>query len=148
MNGKRSSSRHMAMVIAFANVLALTASHSHAQSQQPQPIVPYIQQHLGLDEDQVRSALGILLVFARERLPKPQFDQLARRMPNAEMLMGQTRAGGVVTGPLDDEGEYEVALTRLGIAPQSAGQFAPLVQQYLGLAGYYEERDALSRVFD
>jgi len=134
--------------ITFASLLALFTLPAHAQSQPAKPIVPYLQEHLGLEEHQVRDALGVLLVFARERLPKPQFDQLARRMPNAAMLLEQTRSRGIVTGPLDDESEYEAALTKLGIAPQSAAQFAGVVQQYLGMAGYYEERDVLSRVFD
>jgi hypothetical protein len=89
-----------------------------------------------------------LLVFARERLPKPEFDQLAKRMPNAENIMQQTHLRGVVTHPVDDLDDYEAVLTNLGISEQSAASFAPAVLEYLSSVGYSEERDILSRVVD
>ncbi len=50
-----------------------------------------------LNHVQARGALGALLVYAREQLPKPQFDQLATRFPNAEILMENVKAQGIVT---------------------------------------------------
>jgi hypothetical protein len=64
-------------------------------------------------------------------------------MPNADQLMNDAHARGVVTGPLDDRSEYEAALGNLGMAQQLAVQFSPVVLEYLGAAGYDEERDML-----
>lgn len=135
-------------ITVLAGLLAFFALPPLARAQAAQSIVPYLEQHLGLNEGQTRAALGVLLVFARERLPKPQFDQLARRMPNAELLMEQTRQRGIVTGPLDGTDDYAAALERLGIAPPVAARLGPTVLEFLNMAGYYEEHDVLSRVLD
>jgi hypothetical protein len=111
-------------------------------------IIPQLQEQFGLNESQVRGALGALLVFARERLPKQDFDQLARRIPNAERAMQQVKQQGIVTGPLDNLGEYEASLSSLGIGQPLASQFAPAVLGYLGAAGYERERDMLARVLN
>lgn len=134
---------------AFGCILAMAILQEFAAAAQSlQPIVPYLQERLGINESQAKGGLGALLVFARERLPKPDFDRLARRMPNAEYIMDQTHVRGVVTRPLDDLDEYEDAITNLGISEQSAASFAPAVLAYLESAGYYEERDILSRALD
>lgn len=138
----------LAAAVALAAVIILCVPFDLVRSQGLQPIVPYMEERLGLDEQQVRSGLGALLIYSREHLPKPQFDQLARRMPNAELLMDDTRLRGVVTAPLDDRAEFEAALVNLGIAPQVAAQFGPVVLEFLGSAGYSEERDVLSRALD
>ena len=111
-------------------------------------IIPQLQEQFGLNESQVRGALGALLVFARERLPKQDFDQLAQRIPNAERAMQQVKQQGIVTGPLDNLGEYEASLSSLGIGQPLASQFAPAVLGYLGAAGYQRERDILARVLN
>ena len=111
-------------------------------------IIPQLEDQFGLNESQVRGALGALLVFARDRLAKQDFDQLAQRIPNAEQAMQQVKLQGIVTGPLDNLGEYEAALSSLGIGQPLASQFAPAVLGYLGAAGYQRERDILARVLN
>lgn len=111
-------------------------------------LVAQLQQTFGISEGQVNGALGTLLVYAREKLPKPQFDELAARMPRAEVAMQSVKSQGIVTGPLDRESEYEEALSHVGIPPALAPKFAPAVIAYLGVAGYTRERDMLARVFD
>lgn len=139
---------HLKRTAAFGCILAMFILQDLAVAQSGQAIVPYLQERLGLNESQVKGGLGALLVFARERLPKPEFDRLARRMPNAENIMDQTHLRGVVTRPIDDLDEYEGVLANLGISQQSAASFAPAVMAYLDSAGYYEERDILSRALD
>lgn len=117
-------------------------------AQAGQSIIPELQERLGLSESQVRGALGALLVFVRDRLPKPQFDELANRIPNAERIMQDVKLQGIVTGPLDDIDDYEASLASLGIGHPLASQFAPAVVESLGAAGFYRERDMLSRVLD
>src|SRR5690349_18619492 len=67
-----------------------------------QQMIPYLQHRFGLNEPQVRGALGALLVYARDRLPKPDFDDFAARIPNADRIMQEVKLRGIVTGPLDD----------------------------------------------
>ena len=57
--------------------LACFAFHPHAVAAEPGPsIIPQLQERLGLSEAQVRGSLGALLIFVRERLPKPEFDRV------------------------------------------------------------------------
>jgi hypothetical protein len=133
--------------VARAALLACLMLLSHAFAAAPgQAIVPNLQDRFGLNEGQVRGALGALLVFVRERLPKPDFDQLAKSIPNAEHIMQDVKLRGIVTRPLDNIEDYESSLASLGIGQPLASQFAPAVVQYLGAAGYTRERDLLVRV--
>ena len=120
-----------------------------AVAQRPgQTIVADLQQQLGLSEAQVRGALGALLVYARERLPKPEFDDLAQDIPNADRIMQDVKQSGIVTKPLDRIEDYEKALSGLGIGEPLASQFAPAVVAALGAAGLTRERDLLARAID
>ena len=87
-------------------------------------------------------------MFAREQLPKPDFDDLAETIPNADRIMQDVKLRGVVTRPIDDMGDYEAALSSLGIGQPLASQVAPAVLQALGETGHTRERDILARVID
>jgi hypothetical protein len=134
-------------VIAVAYLMAGLLAYEHAAVAQPgRSITPILQDRLGLTEQQVRGALGALLLFVRERLPKPEFDQFARTIPNAEHIMQEVKQRGIVTGPLDTLDEYEASLESLGIGQPLASQVVPAVVQSLTEAGHVRERDILVRV--
>lgn len=140
---------HLSGAAVLAWLLACFALNEQAHAaQSAHSIIPQLQEQFGLNESQVRGALGALLVFARERLPKPEFDQLAQRIPNAERAMHEVKMLGIVTGPLDTRAEYEASLSSLGMGQPLASQFAPAVLGYLAAAGYERERDILARVLD
>ena len=129
--------------------LACFSFHPHAFAADPGlSIIPQLQERFGLHESQVRGALGALLIFLRERLPKPEFDQVSRRIPNASHIMRETHQRGIVTRPLDDIGDYQTSLASLGIGQPLASQFAPAVVEYLGAAGFQQERNILLRVMN
>jgi Protein of unknown function VcgC/VcgE (DUF2780) len=127
--------------------LACFAFHPHAVAAEPGPsIIPQLQERLGLSEAQVRGSLGALLIFVRERVPKPEFDRVAQSIPNADRIMRETRLNGIVNGPLDDIGDYQASLANLGIGQPLASQIAPAVVECLGAAGFQQERSILLRV--
>lgn len=131
-------------VVILVWMLAASVANGPAVAAPPgQSIIPVLQDQLGLSEQQVRGALGALLVFVREDLPKPEFDVLAQTIPNAERVMQEAKSRGIVTGPLDDISEFEAALSNIGIGQPLASQFAPAVVQALTNAGYVRERDIL-----
>jgi Protein of unknown function VcgC/VcgE (DUF2780) len=142
-NSRRSL--HSWRALLFACLLASVMTPGYAPAQAGRSIVPMLQERLGLEEKQVRGALGALLVFVREQLPKPDFNDLARVIPNADRIMQEVKRLGIVTKPLDDIGEYEAALATLGIGQPLASQFAPAVLQALGETGHTRERDILAR---
>jgi len=133
---------------AIANVvLACLILNSAVVVAQPRDsLVVYLQQRLGLSEPQARGALGALLVYAQQRLPKTDFDSLAARVPNATSIMQQVKLQGIVTGPLDDMDHYEKALASLGIGQPLAAQIGPAVLEYLGATGHDLERDILAGI--
>ena len=135
--------RRVIAVCVLAFTLAATQTWAAAPSQ---TIVPVLQERLGLNEAQVRGALGALLVFVRERLPKPDFDDLAATIPNADRIMQDVKLQGIVNMPLDDMDDYEAALSNLGIGQPLAAHFAPAVLQALADTGQVRERDTLARV--
>jgi hypothetical protein len=125
------------------------AAKDYAFAQQARAgMIEQLQQRFGLREPQVRGALGALLVYAREQLPKPEFDEFAQSIPDAYHIMDEVKARGVVTRPLDDIEDYETSLASLGIARPIAAQFAPAVLELLGAAGRVNERDTLARLLD
>ena len=111
-------------------------------------IAPQLQERFGLSEAQVRGALGALLVFVQQRLPKTQFARLSKSIPNADYIMHEARMRGIVTRPLDDIDDYEASLAKLGIGQPLASQFAPAVLEYLGASGFEPERRMLASVLD
>ena len=141
--------RHPTIVVLVCVLVCWFAVHEPAAAQAARnTIIPQLQQRFGLSDGQVRGALGALLVYARDRLPKPDFDQLAERIPDADQIMQQVKMRGIVTGPLDNIDDYEASLSSLGIGKPVAAQFPPAVLEYLGAAGYTRERDILARVLD
>ena len=85
--------RYLALA-ALTCFIACFTVYEHAVAQPGQSIIPHLQDRFGLREMQVRGALGALLVYAHDRLPKPQFDELAQRIPNAELHHGTGEVAG------------------------------------------------------
>jgi hypothetical protein len=147
MNTSHHRPRYWTLLPIAACVVALFCAPMHVQAAAPgQSIVPLLQERLGLSETQVRGGLGALLVFAREKLTKQDFDDLAVTIPNADRIMQEVKLRGVVNGPLDDRDDYETALSNLGIGQPLASQFAPAVLESLAATGHARERDILARV--
>lgn len=108
-------------------------------------IVPVLQDRFGLDEQQIRGALGALLVYVRERLPKPDFDELAQTIPNADRIMQEVKQRGIVTAPLDNSDDFEATLANVGIGQPLAAQFAPAVIAALKETGHERQSQILTR---
>jgi hypothetical protein len=135
--------------LALLIVLWTCAAPQAIGAAQPgQRLLPVLQERFGLSEGQVRDALGALLVFTRERLPKPEFDEFARTIPNADLLMQQVVQRGIVTKPIDDLDEYEAVLGNAGISTANAAAFAPAILDELRAMGHDRERDILARALN
>lgn len=138
--------KHISVVMLLALLACSTPHESVLAATQGQDVAAYLENQFGLNDRQARGALGALLVFAREQLPKPQFDQLVVRFPNADILMEEAQQEGIVTRPLDYISEYEKSLASLDIGPKVAAQIAPAVVKYLGAVGYDEEQAILQGI--
>jgi hypothetical protein len=145
---RRTQSWRVRLVSVIVNVLlaCLILDSNAIVAQASGNLVVYLEQRLGLSEPQARGALGALLVYAQQRLPKTDFDSLAARVPNADSIMQQVKLRGIVTGPLDDMDHYEKALASLGIGQPLASRIGPAVLEYLGATGHDLERDILAGI--
>jgi hypothetical protein len=147
MAGISYSPRGQLFVVAWLMAL-LIGSQPTLAAAPGQNIFPILRDKLGLTDVQARGAAGALLVYVRARLPKPEFDELAESIPNAERIMDEVKLRGIVTRPLDDLEDYETALGNLGIGQPLASQVAPTIVQALGATGHTRERDILAGVLD
>jgi hypothetical protein len=147
MNAAQNLVRSRRLLVAAWLLAGLLAPlYLHAADDPGRHIIPVLRERLGLSEPQVRSALGALLVFVRERLTKTEFNDLAETIPNAQRIMQDVKLRGVVNAPLDDLDEYEATLSNVGIGQPLASQFVPAVLQALADTGHLHERDILARV--
>jgi hypothetical protein len=147
MSGVSRPRSDRAGLAALAALLACLIANQYVFAATPgQNAVAYLQNRFGLNAGQARGAIGALLVYAREQLPQPQFNQLAARIPNAETIMQAVKQQGVVTRPLDDISDYEESLATLGIGQPLASQIAPAIVQFLGEAGFDEEQSILAGI--
>lgn len=146
MRAATSRFRFILMAICCGLLVASAGYETGSAAAPSAGMMEYLEQRLGLNDVQVHGALGALLVFARDRLPKPEFDTLTARFPNAENMMEDAKLRGIVTRPLDDVETYEASLETLGIPRPIAAQFVQGVLDYLDSAGYEDEHDILSKV--
>lgn len=130
------------IIFCFLTLCLVNTAWAHP----PTDLQAYLQQRFHLSAPQARGAIGALLVYARQRLQKSDFDDLAAHVPNAAHIMLVVKQQGIVTGPLDDISEYERTLTSLEIGQPLASQIAPAVLEWLGAAGYSHERDILTSI--
>jgi len=146
VNRRSSLLRSRLPSVLIFSLLALCLSTYASTAQPPTDLQAYLQQRFHLSPPQVRGALGALLVYAHQRLQKPDFEDLAAHVPNAAHIMQAVKQHGIVTGPLDDIDEYERTLANVGIGQPLASQIAPAVIEWLGAAGYSYERDILTSI--
>ena len=145
---RSSLSRRRLLGGAVLNILLLCLARGALASEASTPadLVAYIQKRFELSEAQARGALGALLVYARQRLQKSEFDILAANVPNAQRIMRDVQIEGIVTGPLADLDDYEKSLSNLGIGQPLASQIVPAVIEYLAATGHDLERDILTDI--
>lgn len=147
MNSLRQPRASSIALVALMTLFAGSMSYESALAAAPgQNAAVYLENQFGLSDVQARGALGALLLYARQRLPKPQFDQLAARIPNSETIMQAVKQQGVVNKPLDEIGDYEESLANLGIGQPLASQIAPAVVEFLGGAGFSQEQAILAGI--
>lgn len=99
------------------------------------PLMGMLTSQLGITESQAGGGLGSYLALAQEKLAKGDFDRLASFVPGASKYIDQAKSLGAVTGPLQNLAGLNGALGKLGISPETAAKFVPMVTDYLGKAG-------------
>jgi hypothetical protein len=106
-----------------------------------------LQGQLGIDQEQAEGGIGSMLTLANEKLGVGDYDKLAGIIPGADKYLQSAKDLGAVTGPLNNIEGLNSALSSLGISPESASKFVPMVTEYLGKLGGDDIMSMLQKVF-
>jgi hypothetical protein len=114
---------------------AQTPSLDSVTSAMSDPLLKSLTGQLGITEDQAKGGVGSYLTLLQEKLAKGDFDKIAGYVPGAAKYMDAAKSLGAVTGPLQNLAGLSGALGKLGISPEVASQFVPMLTNYLGKMG-------------
>lgn len=103
-----------------------------------------VESQLGVTEDQAEGGIGSMLTLARERLSADEFDEVAGAIPGAENYIEAANDLGALSSPLQSLGDLNEALSRLGIPPETAARFVPVVTDLVGNLGSEDAARLLS----
>ena len=99
------------------------------------PLLGMLTSKLGVSADQAEGGVGSMLKLAQEKLAKGDFDQVAAVVPGAQKYLDKAKSLGAYSGALGNLAGLNGALGKLGIPPETASKFVPMVTDYVGKAG-------------
>jgi hypothetical protein len=102
---------------------------------------------LGVSPAQAEAGVGVILAYAQGKLPAADYNKVAATVPGAPATVQAAKDAGAVTGPIDGPAGVTSALGRLGISPEGAANFVPVVTQQLGKTGGPEVQQLLAGLF-
>jgi Protein of unknown function VcgC/VcgE (DUF2780) len=110
------------------------------------PMMKMLTSKLGVTQEQASGGMGSYLTLAKEKLAKGDFDKIASYVPGAAKYMQTAKTLGAVQGPLNNLAGLNGALGKLGISPETAAKFTPMVTDYLGKVGGSNVQQLLANV--
>ena len=85
-----------------------------------------------------------MLSFAKEKLPKMDFNTITKFIPGSDTLMKASKDLGAVTGPIGDKAGLEAAFSRLGMGADRVQKFVQTMGDFVGKAGGDSARNLLA----
>jgi hypothetical protein len=110
-------------------------------------LIESLTSQLGVSEEQATGGAGAIFQVAQDRMAPPQFSQLSDAVPGIDGLLGAAPPLGGTSGMLGGAtsalgmgelgGLTELAgpFTKLGLSPDMASQFVPIVLDYVQSEG-------------
>jgi hypothetical protein len=90
---------------------------------------------LGVSSNQAEGGIGSMLKLAQEKLSAGDFDQVAAVIPGAQKYLDKAKSLGAYSGAIGNLAGLNGALGKLGIPPETAAKFVPMVTDFVGKAG-------------
>jgi len=115
------------------NTDALKSSVLGASSSNP--LLGMLTSKLGVTADQAEGGVGSMLKLAQEKLAAGDFDKVAAVVPGAQKYLDKAKSLGAYSGAVGNLAGLNGALGKLGIPPETASKFVPMVTDYVGKAG-------------
>ena len=111
------------------------------------PLISMLTSQLGLTDKQASGGMGSMLTLAKEKLGTSDYGKLTSVLPMATNYLDSAKQQGAVAGPVGNMSGLNKAFSKLGIKPEIANQFVPLVTNYLGKLGGPTVQGLLATVF-
>ena len=143
----------------FASLFTIAGLPRHAAAADAGGLVNALTSQLGVTKPQAEGGAGALFNLAKQRMAPEQFGQVQSQVPGIDGLMGASSGaseksesnsgglGGIATGALGSgsgggaAGELGAlaplagSFSSLGMSPDMAGKFLPVVMEYLNSSG-------------
>jgi len=118
-----------------ADPLNTDALKSSVMGATSNPLLGMLTGKLGVSADQAEGGIGSMLKLAQEKLTAGDFDQVAAVIPGAQKYLDKAKSLGAYSGALGNLAGLNGALSKLGIPPETAAKFLPMVTDFVGKAG-------------
>ena len=106
-----------------------------------------VSKELGLTSDQAKAGAGAVLAYAEGKLPAADFQKVASVLPNGSANLQAAKDAGAVSGPITDQAGLNSAFSKLGITPDVAAKFVPMVSNYISKVGGPEVAKLMQGLF-
>ena len=128
------------LALPFATALAADPINtdsllSSAKSAAPGSLTGLLSKNLGVTQNQAEGGVGSMLKLAQEKLSAGDFDMVAKAVPGAQKYLDKAKSLGAYTGAVNNAAGLNGALAKLGIPPETAAKFMPMVTNYVGKVG-------------
>jgi len=90
---------------------------------------------LGVTQNQAEGGIGSMLKLAQEKLVKGDYDKVAGAIPGASKYLDKAKKLGAYSGSVGNMAGLNSALGKLGIPPETANKFVPMITDYVGKIG-------------
>jgi hypothetical protein len=90
---------------------------------------------LGVTQSQAEGGVGSILKLAQEKLVKGDFDKIAAAIPGSQKYLDTAKSLGAYSGAIGNLAGLNSSLAKLGIPPETAAKFLPLVTDFVGKVG-------------
>jgi|SRR5215831_1424266 len=122
------------IVIAFAAAIGLASSGSPGSSLVS--ITDMLGKSLGVSGDQASGGVGSILSLAQNKLSASDYTKVASAIPGSDQYVQKAKdLGAVPSGGITDKSGLDAAYQKLGISPEVAKKFTPMVVDYAGKVG-------------
>lgn len=99
------------------------------------PLLGMLTSKLGVSADQAEGGVGSMLKLAQEKLAAGDFDKIAAVIPGAQNYLDRAKSLGAYGSAVGNLAGLNGALGKLGIPPETASKFVPMVTDFVGKAG-------------
>ena len=96
---------------------------------------------------QADGSIGSMLSLASQKLSAGDYDKFAGMIPGADKYLESAKSLGAVAEPLASLGDFNSALSSLGISPETIEKYVPMITEYVGKLGGDDATKLLSQLF-